>query len=91
MQAIDNLSTHLKKLLVDLEKAKEEGRRIIGYTPGGYLPEELVLASGAIPIGLIRGGDHSVVELAGLIAKTRENRDIMEHMNPAMFDVLYVI
>jgi benzoyl-CoA reductase/2-hydroxyglutaryl-CoA dehydratase subunit BcrC/BadD/HgdB len=65
MKAIDRLSSHLKTRLVDLRKAKDEGRKIIGYTPGGYLPEELALASGAIPICLCRGGDHSVVELAG--------------------------
>ena len=65
MEAMRNLSAHLKNRLVDLRKAKEEGRKIVGYTPGGYLPEELVLASGAIPICLIRGGDHSMVELAG--------------------------
>jgi len=65
MEALDKLSSHLKTRLVDLRKAKEEGRKIVGYTPGGYLPEELVLASGAIPICLIRGGDHSMVELAG--------------------------
>jgi len=59
------LSSHLSSRLVNLNKAKREGRKIIGYTPGGYLPEELVLASGAIPICLIRGGDHSAVELAG--------------------------
>lgn len=64
MEAMDRLSTHLKNRLVDLVKAKEEGRKIIGYTPGGYLPEELVLAAGAIPVGLIRGGDHFVVDLA---------------------------
>ena len=65
MKAMDKLSAHLKTRFADLSKAKEEGRKIIGYTPGGYLPEELVLASGAIPVCLIRGGDHSVVELAG--------------------------
>lgn len=65
MEAIDRLSDHLRTRLVDLREAKEEGRKIVGYTPGGYLPEELVLACGAIPICLIRGGDHSVVELAG--------------------------
>ena len=65
MEALDRLSTHLKNRLVDLRQAKAEGKKIIGYTPGGYLPEELVLASGSIPICMIRGGDHSVVELAG--------------------------
>ena len=65
MKAMEQLSAHLKTRLVDLNKARAEGRKIIGYTPGGYLPEELVLASGVIPVCLIRGGDHSVVELAG--------------------------
>lgn len=65
MEAVDKLSEHLKTRMADLVKAKAEGHKIIGYTPGGYLPEELVFASGAIPIGLIRGGDHSLVELAG--------------------------
>ena len=65
MKARDILSAHLKNRLTNLSQAKEEGRKIDGYTPGGYLPEELVLASGAIPICLIRGGDHSMVELAG--------------------------
>jgi len=65
MKAIEVLSSYRKTRLADLGKAKEEGRKIIGYTVGGYFPEELVLAAGAIPLGLIRGGDHSAVELAG--------------------------
>lgn len=65
MEAMEMLTTHLKNRLAALNKAREEGRKIIGYTPGGYLPEELVLASDAIPICLARGGDHSMVELAG--------------------------
>ena len=43
MEALDRLSAHLKTRLVDLSRAREEGRKIIGYTPGGYLPEGLVL------------------------------------------------
>ena len=65
MEAMKMLTAHLKNRLADLKKVREEGRKIIGYTPGGYLPEELVLASDAIPICLARGGDHSIVELAG--------------------------
>jgi len=64
MGAMDKLSAHLKNRLVELIKARAEGRKIIGYTPGGYLPEELVIAGGAIPVGFIRGGDHAMVELA---------------------------
>ena len=65
LKAIEKLSSHLKNRLVDLRNAKEEGRKVIGYAAGGYFPEELALACGAIPMCLIRGGDHSVVELAG--------------------------
>jgi len=65
MKAMEKLSEHLKNTLVNLRKAKKEGFKVVGYTPGGYLPEELVLASGAIPICLIQGGEHSAVELAG--------------------------
>ena len=65
MEALARLSDHLKNRLIDLSRSKKQGQKIVGYTAGGYLPEELVLASGAIPICLIRGGDHSMVELAG--------------------------
>ncbi len=57
MDAMDRLSAHLKTRVADLWKMKNEGVKLVGYPPGGYLPEELVYASGAIPIGLIRGGD----------------------------------
>ncbi|MBL7178048.1 MAG: 2-hydroxyacyl-CoA dehydratase [Desulfobacteraceae bacterium] len=64
MKAREKLFSHLKTRLADLEKEKAMGRKIVGYTPGGYLPEELVLACEAIPIGLIRGGDHSAVDFS---------------------------
>jgi len=35
MEAMNKLSSHLKTRLVDLRKAKEEVRKIVGYTPGG--------------------------------------------------------
>lgn len=61
MEAMEKLSTHLKTRVMELRKLKDEGRKIIGYTPGGYMPEELVYACGAVPAGLIRGGDHEPV------------------------------
>jgi benzoyl-CoA reductase/2-hydroxyglutaryl-CoA dehydratase subunit BcrC/BadD/HgdB len=64
MEAINTLSSHLEKRLVDLKSARKEGRKVIGYLPGGFLPEELVLAAGAIPVCLVRGGDHSAVEIS---------------------------
>ena len=63
MQSLENLSVQMKNRSADLIKAKKEGRKVVGYTPGGFLPEELVLASGAIPLGLIRGGEHEVAWL----------------------------
>lgn len=57
MDAMDRLSAHLKTRVADLWQMKKDGIKMVGYPPGGYLPEEVVYASGAIPIGLIRGGD----------------------------------
>ena len=57
MEATEKLLTHLRGRLRELRKMKEEGIKIVGYTPGGYMPEELVYAAEAIPVGLIRGGD----------------------------------
>lgn len=51
------LETHLKERYAQLLEAKEKGARIIGYFPGNYVPEELIVASGAIPLCLIEGGD----------------------------------
>ena len=65
MGAIDRIQSHLKKRPADLKQAKSEGIKIVGYIPGGYFPEELVLAAGAIPVCMIQGGDHTVVELSG--------------------------
>jgi benzoyl-CoA reductase/2-hydroxyglutaryl-CoA dehydratase subunit BcrC/BadD/HgdB len=64
MKAMERLSSHLETRLDELGRLRGEGRRIIGYTPGGFLPEELVLAAGAVPVGLIRGGEHDMVEYA---------------------------
>ncbi len=64
MKEIEMLSAHLKDRIICLSKARDMGKKIIGYTPGGYMPEELVLAAGAIPIGMIQGGDPSVPDLA---------------------------
>jgi len=57
MDAMEKLSEHLSQRVSELWKLKRDGAKIVGYTPGGYMPEELVYASGAIPICLIRGGD----------------------------------
>lgn len=62
MEAMNEIRARLNSALSDLKQAKARGRKIIGYTPGGYFPEELVIAAGAIPVGMIQGGDHIPVE-----------------------------
>jgi len=64
MKALEKLDSHLKTRLPDLNKAKE-GHKIIGYSAGGYLPEELVLACDAIPICFIQAGNNAILRDAG--------------------------
>ena len=51
-----HLANHLRDRPPSLKEAKEKGVKIIGYLPGNYVPEEIIYASGAIPIGLTDGG-----------------------------------
>jgi benzoyl-CoA reductase/2-hydroxyglutaryl-CoA dehydratase subunit BcrC/BadD/HgdB len=64
MKALEKLDSHLKTRLSDLNKAKE-GHKIIGYSAGGYLPEELVLACDATPICFIQAGNNAILKDAG--------------------------
>jgi benzoyl-CoA reductase subunit C len=56
-----SFSTYFEERMSELRKLKKEGKKIVGYVPGGFMPEELVWASGAIPVGLNRGGDPGAV------------------------------
>ncbi|MFH2044697.1 MAG: 2-hydroxyacyl-CoA dehydratase family protein [Pseudomonadota bacterium] len=63
MLAMERLKVHLADRSSTLRKQKNDGVKIVGYTPGGFMPEELVHAAGAIPICLLKGGDaDSVIE-----------------------------
>ncbi|MDD5701765.1 MAG: 2-hydroxyacyl-CoA dehydratase family protein [Dehalococcoidales bacterium] len=61
MTSLENFIAHSKERLAELTRLKQDGTKIIGYVPNGYMPEELVYASGAIPVGLVRGGDHEAI------------------------------
>jgi len=61
---IKSLDEHLKNRPTQLMEAKEKGGKIVGYFPGNYVPEELIYASGAIPICLIHGGNTQSAEVA---------------------------
>jgi benzoyl-CoA reductase/2-hydroxyglutaryl-CoA dehydratase subunit BcrC/BadD/HgdB len=55
---------HLKERPAQLKQAKKDGIKIVGYLPGNYVPEEIIHASGAVPICLIQGGDAESSEAA---------------------------
>ena len=70
MEAMRKLSDHLSTRITELTRIRNSGTKLIGYAPGGYMPEELVYASGAVPVGLIRGGDpEPVAESAAYIPR----------------------
>jgi benzoyl-CoA reductase/2-hydroxyglutaryl-CoA dehydratase subunit BcrC/BadD/HgdB len=62
MEAMNRIKSDLASRLAVLQQEKKKGNKIIGYLPGGYFPEELVLAAGAVPLCMIRGGEHAAVE-----------------------------
>ena len=64
MKAFDKLMAHVAERPAQIRSLKETGTTIMGYVPNGYLPEELLHASGALPVGLLRGGDHAPVTAA---------------------------
>jgi benzoyl-CoA reductase/2-hydroxyglutaryl-CoA dehydratase subunit BcrC/BadD/HgdB len=61
VKTIEALSNYLKRRVVETKRLKKEGKKIVGYIPGGFVPEELIWAGGAIPVGLNRGGDYEAV------------------------------
>jgi benzoyl-CoA reductase/2-hydroxyglutaryl-CoA dehydratase subunit BcrC/BadD/HgdB len=60
----ERIAIHLKERPSQLLEAKNKGVKIIGYFPGNYVPEELIYASGAVPLCLINGGDSRPAEMA---------------------------
>lgn len=60
----EHLAIHLRNRPSRLEEAKKKGVKIIGYFPGNYLPEELIYASGAVPLCLTHGGSSRPADAA---------------------------
>jgi benzoyl-CoA reductase/2-hydroxyglutaryl-CoA dehydratase subunit BcrC/BadD/HgdB len=50
-----DLEAHIKNQLTQLKEARQKGTKVIGFFPGNYVPEEIIYASGAIPICLAHG------------------------------------
>ena len=58
------LTTHLSGRPAQLENARKNGIKVVGYFPGNYVPEELIYASGAVPLCLVQGGEPRRAEAA---------------------------
>jgi len=59
-----HLATHLRDRPAQLWEAKKNGGKIIGYFPGNYVPEEIIYASGAVPVCLAHGGSAEPADAA---------------------------
>ncbi len=60
----ERLKNHLAGRQDQLQKAKANGVKVVGYFPGNFVPEELIHAAGAVPVCLTRGGDTAPAEAA---------------------------
>ena len=58
-------ATMVKERLLQIRDQGRKGEKIVGFFPGNYVPEEVIYASGALPVCLIQGGNSSAAE-AGL-------------------------
>lgn len=62
MEAIDKLLTQVRSRPVELKEMKDKGIKIVGCAAGGFVPEEIIYASGAVPLCLARGGEPEPIE-----------------------------
>jgi len=67
MQIRQVISRKLIDRLYELEEEKAKGKKIVGYFPSEYMPEEFVLASGMMPLGLLKAGEYDPVLYSGTV------------------------
>ena len=61
---LKSLAAHLENRPAQLREVKKNGIKIIGYFPGSYVPEEIIYASGAVPLCLTHGGSPKPADAA---------------------------
>lgn len=61
VKSINTSPNNLEERVAELTRLKKAGKKIVGYVCNGFMPDELVWASGAIPVGLNKGGDYDAV------------------------------
>lgn len=61
---LKDLDSHLEKRPAQLREAKKKGIKVVGFFPGNYVPEEMIYASGAVPICLSDAGGPEAADAA---------------------------
>lgn len=65
MDTMQRLTAYLRNRPVELKHIKDSGeKKIVAHFVGDYLPVEIIHAAGAVPLGLVHGGDPEAVEAA---------------------------
>ena len=60
----EEIKNQLRRRPEELKRAREKGKKVIGYFPGDFVPEELIHAAGGEPVCFIHGGDPESVDAA---------------------------
>lgn len=74
MDTKQRLSVHMQNRPGELQRLKKAGQKVVACMAGDFVPMELIYAAGAVPVGLIHGGDPETVEAA--------HRSIQRYMCP---------
>jgi benzoyl-CoA reductase/2-hydroxyglutaryl-CoA dehydratase subunit BcrC/BadD/HgdB len=61
---IPQIGALMETRLRALAEARSRGTKVVGYLPGGFVPDELIYASGAIGLCLSHGGEARAAERA---------------------------
>lgn len=68
MQVAERLAEYLQNRPAQIRQLKKQGKKVVGHFAGEFVPEELIYASGAVPICLVQGGDSRAVQAAHTVA-----------------------
>lgn len=70
LKSLDKIKEALARRPQELEKARQEGAKVVGYFCSN-IPEEIIVALGLIPVRLCRGGDVRLVEVGSRYVSTK--------------------
>lgn len=62
MEAMERLSKCVQERPAELKRLRDGGIKVVGIVGLGYVPEELIYASAAIPQRLIKGGQREAID-----------------------------